>query len=196
MDGIAEDLLQMAMRKKQLFQRRSAHIVKATADVSFIRQLNSNDHQEIDYQIHFKYLIKHKELFYIEEEQLKRRVCLNNSRIIGDYAIEVSEEIRMGETLEREITKEKYGSYQYNRLEAVKYAERWWDDRNPMYRNFLIIVRISFLNVFILEVPMSGYPNIRKDGGKGRISGAGAGLLHILFIGICQVLQQDFEQRR
>ncbi|MFE7739522.1 hypothetical protein ACFUX8_22530, partial [Bacillus cereus] len=53
-DGIAEDLLQMALRKKQLFQRRSAHIVKATADVSFIRQLNSNDHQEIDYQIHFK----------------------------------------------------------------------------------------------------------------------------------------------
>ena len=150
-DGIAEDLLQMALRKKQLFQRRSAHIVKATADVSFIRQLNSNDHQEIDYQIHFKYLIKHKELFYIEEEQLKRRVCLNNSRIIGDSAIEVSEEIRMGETLERDITKEKYGSYQYNRLEAVKYAERWWDDRNPMYRNFLIIVRISFLNVFILE---------------------------------------------
>lgn len=29
-DGIAEDLLQMALRKKQLFQRRSAHIVKAT----------------------------------------------------------------------------------------------------------------------------------------------------------------------
>ena len=104
-DGIAEDLLQMAQRKKQLFQRRSAHIVKATADVSFIRQLNSNDHQEIDYQIHFKYLIKHKELFYIEEEQLKRRVCLNNSRIIGDYDIEVSEEIRMGETLERKLRK-------------------------------------------------------------------------------------------
>ncbi|MHA4119669.1 amidase domain-containing protein, partial [Bacillus cereus] len=56
-DGIAEDLLQMAQRKKQLFQRRSAHIVKAIADVSFIRQLNSNDHQEIDYQIHFKYLM-------------------------------------------------------------------------------------------------------------------------------------------
>ncbi|AKR07694.1 amidase domain-containing protein [Bacillus cereus] len=162
-DGIAEDLLQMAQRKKQLFQRRSAHIVKATADVSFIRQLNSNDHQEIDYQIHFKYLIKHKELFYIEEEQLKRRVCLNNSRIIGDYDIEVSEEIRMVETLEREITKEKYGSYQYNRLEAVKYAERWWDDRNPMYRNFPDNCT-NFISQCLHtgEVPMNGYPNIRK----------------------------------
>ena len=116
-----------------------------------MRQLNNSNHQEIDYQIHFKYLIKHKELFYIEEEQLKRRVCLNNSRIIGDYAIEVPEAVGMSETLEREVTKEKYGSYQYNRLEAVKYAERWWDDRNPAYRNFLIIVRILFLNVFILE---------------------------------------------
>lgn len=73
-DGIAKDLLQLAQRKKQLFQKRSADIVKATADVSFIRQLNSSDYQEIDYQVHFKYLIKHKELFYIEEEQLKRRV--------------------------------------------------------------------------------------------------------------------------
>lgn len=125
--------------------------MKATADVSFIRQLNSSNHQEIDYQIHFKYLIRHKELFYIEEEQLKRRVCLKNSRVISDYAIEVSEEIGIGETLEREFVKEKYGSYQYNRLEAVKYAERWWDDRNPIYRNFLIIVQILFHNVFILE---------------------------------------------
>ncbi|MGQ0513912.1 DUF3600 domain-containing protein, partial [Bacillus sp. D-CC] len=69
-DGIAEDLLQIAQRKRQLFQKRSADIVKATADVSFMRQLNNSNHQEIDYQIHFKYLIKHKELFYIEEEQL------------------------------------------------------------------------------------------------------------------------------
>ncbi|MEB9608155.1 hypothetical protein P4J26_32075, partial [Bacillus cereus] len=84
-DGIAEDLLQIAKRKKQLFQKRNAEIVKATADVSFMRQLN-------------------------------------NSRIIGDYAIEVPETVGMSETLEREVTKEKYGSYQYNRLEAVKYA--------------------------------------------------------------------------
>ncbi|MGV2487993.1 UNVERIFIED_CONTAM: hypothetical protein FOS07_29380, partial [Bacillus mycoides] len=39
-DGIAVDLLQMVQRKKQLFQKRSAHIVKATADISFVRQLN------------------------------------------------------------------------------------------------------------------------------------------------------------
>lgn len=98
--------MQIAKRKKQLFQKRNAEIVKATADVSFMRQLNNSNHQEIDYQIHFKYLIKHKELFYIEEEQLKRRVCLNNSRIIGDYAIEVPEAVGMSETLEREVTKE------------------------------------------------------------------------------------------
>ena len=36
-DGIAEDLLQIAKRKKQLFQKRNAEIVKATADVSLRR---------------------------------------------------------------------------------------------------------------------------------------------------------------
>ena len=104
-DGIAEDLLQIAQRKRQLFQKRSADIVKATADVSFMRQLNNSNHQEIDYQIHFKYLIKHKELFYIEEEQLKRRVCLNNSRVVDDYALEVPEVVGMSEALERKLQK-------------------------------------------------------------------------------------------
>ncbi|AIK40641.1 putative amidase domain protein [Bacillus pseudomycoides] len=162
-DKIPADLLQVLQRKRSLFQKRDAEIVKATADVSFIRQLNSKQYQEVDYQVHLKYLVHHHELFYMEEEQLERRVYLKDGRIVEDKDIAVKEEKVQGETLEREITKGKYDSYQYNRLEAVKYAERWWDDRNPAYRNFPDNCT-NFISqcLHIGETPMTGYPNIRK----------------------------------
>ncbi|WP_144569248.1 amidase domain-containing protein [Bacillus pseudomycoides] len=162
-DKIPADLLQVLQRKRSLFQKRDAEIVKATADVSFIRQLNSKQYREVDYQVHLKYLVHHHELFYMEEEQLERRVYLKDGRIVEDKDIAVKEEKVQGETLEREITKGKYDSYQYNRLEAVKYAERWWDDRNPAYRNFPDNCT-NFISqcLHIGETPMTGYPNIRK----------------------------------
>ncbi|OOG90290.1 hypothetical protein COM55_20225 [Bacillus pseudomycoides] len=162
-DKIPADLLQVLQRKRNLFQKRDAEIVKATADVSFIRQWNSKQYQEVDYQVHLKYLVHHHELFYMEEEQLERRVYLKDGRIVEDKDITVKEEKVQGEMLEREITKGKYDSYQYNRLEAVKYAERWWDDRNPAYRNFPDNCT-NFISqcLHIGETPMTGYPNIRK----------------------------------
>ncbi|WP_439743511.1 amidase domain-containing protein [Bacillus pseudomycoides] len=162
-DKIPADLLQVLQRKRSLFQKRDAEVVKATADVSFIRQWNSKQYQEVDYQVHLKYLVHHHELFYMEEEQLERRVYLKDGRIVEDKDIAVKEEKVQGETLEREITKGKYDSYQYNRLEAVKYAERWWDDRNPAYRNFPDNCT-NFISqcLHIGETPMTGYPNIRK----------------------------------
>ncbi|MFJ8531324.1 amidase domain-containing protein [Bacillus sp. NPDC094106] len=162
-DEIPADLLQVLQRKKSLFQKRGAEIVKATADVSFIRQLNSREYQEIDYQVHLKYLIHHKELFYIEEEQLIRRLCLKDGCIAKDHVIEMKEETVNSGTLEREGKKGKSSSYQYNRLEAVKYAERWWDDRNPAYRNFPDNCT-NFISQCLHagETPMTGYPNIRK----------------------------------
>ncbi|WP_243525711.1 amidase domain-containing protein [Bacillus pseudomycoides] len=162
-DKIPADLLQVLQRKRNLFQKRDAEIVKATADVSFIRQWNRKKYQEVDYQVHLKYLVDHHELFYMEEEQLERRVYLEDGRIVEDKDVETKEERVQGETLERETTKGNYDSYQYNRLEAVKYAERWWDDRNPAYRNFPDNCT-NFISQCLHagETPMNGYPNIRK----------------------------------
>ncbi|WJE53284.1 amidase domain-containing protein [Bacillus cereus] len=162
-DKIPADLLQVLQRKRNLFQKRDAEIVKATADVSFIRQWNRKKYQEVDYQVHLKYLVYHHELFYMEEEQLERRVYLEDGRIVEDKDFETKEERVQSETLERETTKGNYDSYQYNRLEAVKYAERWWDDRNPAYRNFPDNCT-NFISQCLHagETPMNGYPNIRK----------------------------------
>ncbi|EOW9530499.1 amidase domain-containing protein [Bacillus cytotoxicus] len=162
-DGISSDLWKVLQRKQNLFQKRGANIVKATADISFIRQLNSKEYQEVDYQVHLKYFILHKELFYIEEEQVTRRIRLKGKKIEEDNVIEVKDNFSSDGPIERERTKEKFGFYQYNRLEAVKYAERWWDNRNPVYRNFPDNCT-NFVSQCLHagEIPMTGYPNIRK----------------------------------
>ncbi|WP_369901116.1 amidase domain-containing protein [Bacillus manliponensis] len=164
-EEIPSDLLSIWARKKKLFQERDAEIVKATANVSFIRQLNTAKHQEVDYQIHFQYLVRQRHLFYVEEEQMERRLQIENGYIIHDRSIEnVVEDIR-SEAIEREVIKGKgeYTPYTYNRLEAVKYAERWWDDRNPAFRNFPDNCT-NFISqcLYAGDTPMRGYPNIRK----------------------------------
>jgi hypothetical protein len=73
---ISDDIVDMLQRKRKLFNQRNAEIVKSNANVSFIRQLKGVNYDEVDYQIHFQYLIRHHYLFYIEEEQMERRLRL------------------------------------------------------------------------------------------------------------------------
>lgn len=159
------DLLPVWQRKQRLFQERDAEIVKATAHVSFIRQLNTAMYQDVDYLIHFQYLIRQRHTFYVEEEQIERRLQIENGHITKDIRIEPVTESVQFETQEREVTKGKgqYIPYTYNRLEAVKYAERWWDGRNPAYRNFQDNCT-NFISqcLYAGDTPMRGYPNIRN----------------------------------
>lgn len=160
---IPGDLLTILQRKRNLFQHRAAEILKATADVFFIRQLNRKEFQEIDYHVHLKYFIRHHELFYVEEERLERRIRIEDGCVVEDQPIAPQIEETQVETLERERTKGQPLTYYYNRLEAVKYAEYWWDDRNPAYRNFPDNCT-NFVSQCLHagETPMTGYPNIRK----------------------------------
>lgn len=162
---IPADLLPVWQRKQRLFQERDAEIVKATAHVSFIRQLNTAMYQDVDYLIHFQYLIRQRHTFYVEEEQIERRLRIENGHITKDIRIEPFTEPVQFEAQEREVIKGKgqYMPYTYNRLEAVKYAERWWDDRNPAYQNFQDNCT-NFISqcLYAGDTPMRGYPNIRK----------------------------------
>ncbi|PHA01168.1 hypothetical protein COE51_05015 [Bacillus pseudomycoides] len=162
---ISDDIVDMLQRKRELFKQRNAEIVKSNANVSFIRQLKGVNYDEVDYQIHFQYLIRHHHLFYIEEEQMERRLRLEDGCITQDIMIGTPMDEQKIGTLEREVVKGKgqYITYSYNRLEAVKYAERWWDDRNPAYQNFPDNCT-NYISQCLHagETPMTGYPNIRS----------------------------------
>jgi hypothetical protein len=112
-----------------------------------------------------QYLIRQRELLYVEEEKLDRRLVVDNNQVISDSFIPVLKAENPSEFLEREVTKGKdsYIPYKYNRLEAVKYAEAWWNGRNPAYQNFQDNCT-NFISQCLHagEAPMNGYPSVRK----------------------------------
>ncbi|MFD3448854.1 amidase domain-containing protein [Microbacteriaceae bacterium 4G12] len=159
------DMLDVCKRKKQLLQSRDAQIVKCDADVSVLRQLTVGSYQEVDYVIHFQYFIQQNRFMYVEEERIERHLICNQHGIVSDCYIQYENNEETTPSFEREVTKGKGEtiSYTYNRLEAVKYAEAWWNGRNPAYQNFQDNCT-NFISQCLHagESPMSGYPNVGR----------------------------------
>lgn len=125
-------------RKKSCLATRNGEIVKAKATGTVIEKMNNEDHTDVYYNVHFQYLIKQEKRFYIEEEVEKRKARFYKGTLLTDeelpeiVAVEIPElKIDRHEDLER-IT------YRYDRRKAVQYAERWWNDYNPQYRQFTV----------------------------------------------------------
>jgi hypothetical protein len=161
---IPADLLATIQRKKDMLKAREAEIVKCDAHVAVVRELTIGQRKEADYVLHLQYLIKQRQLLYVEEERMERRLTLDRGRVASNVFIHAADAQEPPEVLEREVTKDKspWIPYQYNRLEAVKYAEAWWNGRNPAYRNFQDNCT-NFISQCLHagESPMSGYPNVR-----------------------------------
>lgn len=160
-----DDLLAMIQRKKNVLKAREAEVVKCNAHVALIRELTIDQKKESDYAVHLQYLIKQRDLIYMEEECLERRIILEANQAVDSLFIHAPEAEEPIESLEREVTKGKGSGvpYKYNRLEAVKYAEAWWNRRNPAYRNFQDNCT-NFISQCLHagESPMTGYPNVRS----------------------------------
>ena len=61
---------------------------------------------------------------------------------------------------------ERGGGFGYNRLKAVQYAERWWNDHNPTFKKFDVDCT-NYISQCLHAggAPMRGYPNRGKGGG-------------------------------
>ncbi len=125
-------------KKLELCQKRHADIVKVEAKGKIHSiEKQPNDTQEILYDIHFKYLIKQGRHLYLEEEVENRKALYYNDKIYQDIEIPIifSE---WEEDFEAQIdnASEERIQYQYERLKAVQYAEKWWNSYNPAYKKF------------------------------------------------------------
>src|SRR3954468_2467869 len=119
---------QKAEQKLESFAKRSAEIVKVKAQGNIINQSVDGDFKTTTYQVHYQYLIKQKDSLYLEEEVEVRLGKFYKNDLIMDEeinpnAIKSEKEFFLDEVEERD----KSISYQYNRLKAVQYAERWWN---------------------------------------------------------------------
>ena len=150
-------------RKKESCQERHAEIVKVNAAGKVHRITpDRNQTRTILYDVHYKYLIKQGDLLYLEEEVENRRAVFYGDRIYEDSEIEIQcEEIEEHE--ETQSFEEDRVTYQYDRLSAVQYAERWWNSYNPAFKKFENDCT-NYISQCLHagDAPMRGYPTKGK----------------------------------
>ncbi|WML49811.1 amidase domain-containing protein [Neobacillus sp. PS3-34] len=157
-----ESPCQKAEKKKEAHLKRAAEIVKTKASGKILKRIEEGEFSKAIYQVHFQYLIKQKDLLYIEEEIELREAKFYKGVLVEDEEVKRQEKVVEGAdlALSEFIDVSERLAYQYNRLKAVQYAERWWNDYNPAYKRFENDCT-SFISQCLHNggSPMRGYPS-------------------------------------
>ncbi|MFE8703042.1 amidase domain-containing protein [Cytobacillus sp. FJAT-54145] len=150
-------------KKRECLSNRKAEIVKAKGQgILKSKNKEEDDIERAYYSVHFQYLINHKGNLYIEEEveervaEFYKGVLVDDEELnVYDISREEPKEPELGETLTDERVK-----FHYDRLQAVKYAERWWNDYNPKFKKFDVDCT-NYISQCLHAggAPMRGYPN-------------------------------------
>ena len=157
-----KDYYPKAERKLEALAKRSAEIVKVKAAGHIVAKSTEDEFQTINYQVHFQYLIKQNGTLYIEEEVEERVGKFYREMLITDEEINQLKIFQNQEEspapIEEDETEERL-SFQYDRLKAVQYAERWWNSYNPSYKKFEVDCT-NFISqcLHVGGAPMRGYP--------------------------------------
>lgn len=137
---IDEKERQLILRKKALLKKRSAQIVKATVNGRIVGQQSIGDETHVNYRHHSALLVKQgDDHFYMEEQDVEKRGIIQDGQLKKELTLnqENSNEDRMRIEFPTSSSKpNRTQRFSYDRSAAVKYAERWWNSRNPAYRNF------------------------------------------------------------
>lgn len=120
--------------KKEALKKHSTEIVRVNAAGKVQSERQERNVTILTYQVHLQYLMKQDEALYIEEEIEERE-----ARFRDEYLIEERELEPTFDSVE-ELPDWEAGlnrlSYRYDRMKAVQYAERWWNEFNPQYYKF------------------------------------------------------------
>ncbi|MFS0824472.1 amidase domain-containing protein [Bacillus sp. 1P02SD] len=160
--NLSEQDLIFIQRKKELLGKRSAEIVKCKTNAQITGKNELDGKTHIDYHVHYQYLIRQNKNLYIEEQCEERKAIFTSNKLISDCEVPIEIETHY-ETMNREASVEEARDFKYNRLAAVRYAERWWNDYNPKYKKFTDNCT-NFISQCLHagEAPMHGYPNRSK----------------------------------
>jgi Putative amidase domain len=155
-------------KKKESMLSRNAEMikVKAKGQMDRIRKLEE-EKEAVTYRVHFQYLIQQGSHIYMEEEVEKRKAEFYKGILVDDMEIMPFQVETINESfktsMEEEWGEERGGGFGYNRLKAVQYAERWWNDHNPTFKKFDVDCT-NYISQCLHAggAPMRGYPNRGK----------------------------------
>jgi hypothetical protein len=155
-------LFPKAEKKQVTLAKRSAEIVKVKASGKIIEESSEDEIQTIKYHTHYQYLIKQKGKIYMEEEIEERLAKFYKKALVMDEEImpALDQVSYQDDKIPAFEDQDERLSYQYNRLKAVQYAERWWNTYNPAYKKFENDCT-NFISqcLHVAGAPMRGYPN-------------------------------------
>lgn len=162
---IRDNEQQCFVRKLENLDRRGGKVVKSIVDGSVLRTQEVDGLRQVDYAVHFQHLIKQQHKFHIEERIEIRRALFSKDELLDDYCSinEKQEQMEQGPSFDRDFSEAGFDRFQYSRLEAVRYAERWWNDYNPRYKKFENNCT-NFISQCLHAggAPMTGYQNRGK----------------------------------
>lgn len=150
-------------RKKQRMKDRGVQIVKTMVDGRIFNQHSFEKQRTVNYGLHVRHLVKQKYEFYVEEEIGTRRALFEGEKLISDESLTKEGSDHSAPTVEREKNVSGRGNFRYRRLEAVRYADRWWNSYNPAYRSFDMDCT-NYISQCLKAggAPMAGYPGRSK----------------------------------
>lgn len=154
------------MRKLDSIKNRDAEIVKVIANGKISKKEKQKEHEYVYYDVHLKYLIKTREDMYMEEEIERRKASFYKGGLYEDIELPLHvPTTRQDElfTMDDSQEKEQRERFTYNRMDAVRYAEKWWNTYNPAYEKFEVDCT-NFISQCLHAggAPMRGYPNRSK----------------------------------
>ncbi|NLP49548.1 amidase domain-containing protein [Bacillus sp. RO1] len=155
-------------QKQEAHKRRGAEIVKcsATARIHSIHEDEQQREANVFYEIHIRYLIKQKENLYLEEEADQRYSEWIDGELIQDFSIQDEGDRTSPRFIppQEEDEKQQPLRFKYSRMEAVRYAEQYWNSYNPQFKKFEVNCT-NYISqcLYAGGAPMVGYP--KKSGG-------------------------------
>lgn len=155
------------VRKKQFHEKRGNKVPHMYGQGKVIRSRSIDQKEvQIDYLLSVTFLIKQEEFFYQEEEQCEHQCSFYKGTLVEDKPTEFEtenglEEVKM--QVEEPLLLIKEQRFSYDRRAAVQYAERWWNDYNPSYKQFDVDCT-NYVSQCLHAggAPMRGYPNRSK----------------------------------
>ncbi|KYD26265.1 amidase domain-containing protein [Geobacillus sp. FSL W8-0032] len=147
-------------RKQKLCQKRGVEIVRCSIRGQIVGRQTVERETKLVYVAHHQFLLKQGDILYVEEQVEERCARFVNGEWVADDRISRTGGNVEAPRVEREQWRGERLSYQYDRAQAVRYAETWWNRHNPAFPSFPVDCT-NFVSqcLYAGGVPMTGYPN-------------------------------------
>lgn len=153
-------------RKKELYHRREAEIVRIQGNGRVMQKSSDGLETNYRYLLHLSFLINQHGRFYKEEKITPYQFQLAEGEIMHHreaprHTQADAQTPKITPYTLRDVANQRFT---YDRLAAVKYAERWWNSYNPEFETFAVDCT-NYVSQCLLAggAPMRGAP-VREQG--------------------------------